>query len=417
MTKTDKRLLEALRCFLTGSGVDWPEEISAAEWRALFHQAQKQHIMPMIYEAVFRCPAFQTLGRDLAPALRRETLQMFYLQSAKTAEFLTLYQALRAADVTPLVVKGLICRSLYPQPELRVSGDEDLLIPRADFLKCHDLLLQGGMTPANPEEKILEVYEVPYRKREGALYIELHKELFPHDSEAYGDLNRFFDRAFDRSVEVVFQGVQVRTMCPTDHLFYLICHAFKHFLHSGFGIRQVCDIALYANAWGREIDWPQVMEQCKAIRADSFAAALFRIGRRYLTLSPAQAALPAQWAQSQVDETALLEDLLSGGVYGGANASRLHSSTITLNAVAEQKKGKKAGASILKSVFPPRKNLEGRYPMLKKYPVLLPCAWVDRLAKYHAETRRGSRQNAAAESIRIGQQRVELLKQYGIIEP
>lgn len=35
-------------------------------------------------------------------------------------------------------------------------------------------------------------------------------------------------------------------MNASDHLFYLICHALKHFYHSGFGIRQVCDILLFA---------------------------------------------------------------------------------------------------------------------------------------------------------------------------
>ncbi len=50
---------------------------------------------------------------------------------------------------------------------------------------------------------------------------------------------------------------------------------------------------------------------------------------------------------------------------------------MTLDAVAADKNGKKAGNTVLKSLFPSAKKLEGRYPYLKKYPFLLPIS-VDR---------------------------------------
>lgn len=35
-------------------------------------------------------------------------------------------------------------------------------------------------------------------------------------------------------------------LAPTDHLLCLLCHAYKHFLYAGFGIRHVCDIGIFA---------------------------------------------------------------------------------------------------------------------------------------------------------------------------
>ena len=203
-------------------------------------------------------------------------------------------------------------------------------------------------------------------------------------------------------------------MNHTDHLFYLLCHSFKHFLHSGFGIRQVCDIVLYANAYGSQIDWLRILEQCKAIHGERFAAALFRIGSRYLTFDPVKACYPQQWQEIQVDELPMLEDLLDSGVYGSANRSRLHSSTITLNAVSAQKKGKKAGNHLLKTIFPSAKALSGRYRYLERKPFLLPVAWADRILHYRKETA-NTPGNTAAESVKIGNQRIELMKQYGVI--
>ena len=200
------------------------------------------------------------------------------------------------------------------------------------------------MEMLEPDQDPDEAGEVPFYKVGGLLHIELHKELFSSESEAYGDLNRLFDGVFERKIQDTIHGVPVYTMCHTDHLLYLILHAFKHFLHSGFGIRQVCDIVIYAEAFGKEIDWDDLMEKCKGIHADVFAASLFDIGKKELTFDPVKACYPESWSSVEVDGSDLLEDLLEGGVFGDSSMSRKHSSNITLQAVSEDKKGKKAGA-------------------------------------------------------------------------
>lgn len=413
MKQQDERFLQALAAALKHEKTAWETAFPAQDWLGLFECAEKHHVLPMIYEAVYDCPAARELDPTFLLPFKRRTIQQVTLQAIKTGAFLQLYAHLQKAGIRPLVVKGIVCRALYPDPDTRVSGDEDVWVQPEQFSACHEALLAFGMQPAEPEKDIETAYEVAYGKPGSPLYIELHKSLFPPDSEAYGDLNRFFAGAHDRAAVVSVQGAAVSTLNSTDHLFYLICHAFKHFLHSGFGIRQVCDIALFANAYGDGIDWPRLLAQCTEIHAEKFSAALFHIGEKYLGFSPEKACLPPLWTEIAVDETALLEDLLSGGVYGAADRNRLHSSTITLNAVAAQKQGGKAKRNVLKTVFPSAKALSGRYPYLKKYPFLLPAAWGDRLLKYRKETAAG---NGAAESIRIGSQRIELMKQYGILK-
>ncbi len=71
--------------------------------------------------------------------------------------------------------------------------------------------------------------------------------------------------------------------------------------------------------------------------------------------------------------------------------------------------------SVLKTVFPPARQLTGRYPYLKEKPYLLPLAWVNRILKYGKETAGSPTDNNAAQSIKIGNGRVALLKEYGII--
>lgn len=417
MNTINQRFLESLRAALNNNKVGWTDEIPVSDWQALFQLAQIHNVLPMVYEAVYACPAAQRMDQQLFQPVKMQTIRQVMLQTMKTGEFLSLYGYLREHGVTPLVVKGLVCRGLYPQPDHRQSGDEDVLILPEQFFACHEAMETYGMYLLNPDKDIHAEYEVPYGKQNSPLYIELHKSLFPPDSDAYGEFNRFFEGAFDRAVQVNEQGNTVLTLGYTDHLFYLICHAFKHFLHSGFGIRQVCDIVMFANAYGGEIDWLLVLSQCRQIRAEKFVAAMFGIGRKYLNFDEEKACYPEQWQSISVDETAMLADLLSAGIYGDAQMSRKHSSNMTLSAVSADKQGKKAGNSVLKTVFPSAKNMQGRYPYLEKHPYLLPVAWADRIVKYQKETSAAEGDgNSAAEAVKIGNERIELLKQYGIIE-
>ena len=248
-----------------------------------------------------------------------------------------------------------------------------------------------------------------------ALYIELHKTLFTTESDIFSDCNRFFDDCFDRLIEVDIQGEPVATLNHTDHLLYLILHAFKHFLHAGFGIRQVCDMVLYANTFGSEIDWEYIRTKCRGLRADRFAAALFDIGKKHLSFSPEKACYPYHWQHMDANGDALLADLLYGGIYGSSDMNRVHSSNMTLNAVSADKKGKNTRGNLLKTVFPPARKLEHRFPYLRRAPVLLPVAWVSRIFGYAKESL-SEQDSSASEIIRTGSQRIELLRHYDIID-
>jgi hypothetical protein len=83
--------------------------------------------------------------------------------------------------------------------------------------------------------------------------------------------------------------------------------------------------------------------------------------------------------------------------------------------VTADKEGKKAKGNVLKTIFPGLNSMKGKYAYLEKYPVLLPVAWAQRILGYLKESS-NSEKNNAADSIKIGSQRVELLRKYDIIE-
>ena len=409
--------LDALRAAMNGLPAEW-NEVTASEYEAIMMLADTQFVLPMIFEATYNCIPVQRLPEELRKKWRNRSVMYITWQTQKTAAFLHLYQELALEGLSPIVVKGIVCRSLYSEPDSRCSSDEDLLIAPEMYAQYHAAFLKCGMAIHNFEQNAEydpeAEYEVPYQSAENMLLlIELHKYLFPPQQSVYGGLNRYFTDVESRSIMMTINGVEIRTMHPTDHLFYLVLHAYKHFLHSGFGLRQLCDICLYSMHWGTVVDWACLYERFDQLSLRRFVAALFAIGQQYLGFDPSKAKLPEKWNDEKINSDALLMDLLDAGIYGGSSMSRKHSSNITLNA-ANGQKGK--GRNVLKTVFPSAEQLTGRYSYLKEKPYLLPVAWIDRMLKYWKETRDGAGGNHPAESIRIGSQRVKLLKQYGMIQ-
>ena len=361
-------------------------------------------LCPLICQSLYQHPIVKTHDA-LFSRYRNKSVQSVSSQIVHTAEFLQLYQKMGKAGLKPLVVKGIVLRALYPRGSFRPSVDEDLLVAPGERDAISSFLIQRGLLPAEGTAES-DAYEISYLDSDTHLCIELHKSLFPPNSNAYGDLNQLFDGVLDRTVEVQIEDVKLRTLAPTDHLLYLICHAYKHFLHSGVGIRQVADMALFSNAYGGDIDWEHIYRACQSVNIETFTAALLQIAHKYLTMNT----IPDAFTGIEVDEQPLLEDILSGGLYGTVDIDRVHSGNMTLDAVAAQKQGRR-GSGVWHSLFPGAAYLQGHFPYAKKHPILLPLAWAQRLGNYLA---RSSKSNPA-ETIRIGQARIDLLKQYKVI--
>lgn len=398
LTTTETQFLHIAKVAISGDNL--PTE--NVDWPAIFTLANQQKLLPILFEAVRKTSAAEE-NAALFAVTKQHVIGQVLNQTVRSAEFADLYRKLRKAGLHPIVVKGQLCSRLYPLKDHRISADDDLYIPDAEFMACHKQLLANGLTTDTPADELPTADEVTYTKKGSPLYIELHRHLFDSSEDAHDELNHFFADLTPVEIDGFL------AMPPHEHLLYLILHAYKHFVRSGIGLRQFCDIGLWAREYHDEIDWQRLHDQCISVHAATFAAAAFRIAREYLGID---FDLPAPWSAS-VDAEPLLHDTLCGGVYGSNDYTRLHSSTVTLNAVKASRTGEKS--SVLSTVFPKREYLERRYPYLKKRPYLLPVAWVQRIAHYASEKQSGA-DSSASGSIKLAKERIELMKQYDIMD-
>lgn len=383
----ENALLIAVSAALRGEKAEL--SLSNDAWRQLIRTAEEQKLLPLVFDA-----AGGSMPEELFPSVRTRVRHTVANQLRSEAEFKKLLRELYGLGIRPLLVKGLLCRRTYPKPDLRVSSDEDLYI-RSDYPDFHAAMLSLGFEASDPD------YENAHEERctRNGLLVEGHWELFPQENSALNALNSLSDGFWSRAEERDIDGIPVLCLEPTDHMSFLLLHAYKHFVSSGVGIRQICDIAQWAKAY--DIGWQRVYELMLSVHVQGFCAGVFDAAEKHFGM-----AFPEVFPRLDGDD--LVRDALLGGIYGSADMNRKHSGSMTLAALEATNGG--AAAPLKSAVFPSRAVMEMSFPWVKKSALLLPAAWGVRIVRY---LRRGSL--SAAESIRIGNERIELLKKYGIL--
>lgn len=380
--------LECVSASLAGRRPNAPAD---CDWDALLKLCCEQKLTVVVYSAIFPIVGKQGVWRSAA-------MRDVVYQTQSNEEFLKLYRELAAHGLQPLVVKGILCRETYPEPDARISSDEDLYVPRAEYRRFHQVMQELGFRTEEPD--LDNAHELRYTRN--GLLVEGHWELFPQDHGVLNALNALNEGFWSRSGVQTVSGVPMRVLEPTDHMTFLLLHLFKHFINSGAGVRQICDVAQWAKAY--PMDWARVRSALRSAHAERFAGAVFDAGEKYFGMD-----YPEGWPRA--DCAALLEDAISGGVYGTISMTRKHSGNMTLAAVDDAENANRL-RSLLRTVFPNRSVMEMSYRWVKKSALLLPAAWVLRIVKYLGKL---DKNNAAGASLKIGSERMELLKHYQIL--
>ena len=369
------------------------------EWDNVRQLSEIHQVSPMIYDAghIYIEP------EQLKLFWKRQMFMQTTMQIQRTIEFSKMYNLLKENDIKALVFKGIICRNTYPKSDLRISGDEDILIKSNDLLKVDQIFTEKGYVR---DKEILEgIDEVGYRNLKNGSYIEVHTKLFGDDS-VYSFLNDEFNDVFETSIDIEIDGVSYSTFETTTHLFYLFTHAYKHFVHGGFGLRQVSDMMMFMHKYGNMIDYIKLNSLLNKYHFESFWFNLLDIAEKYLGYSYEL----SNYTRSslKLDSSDLLADLLDSGIFGQSSMERKHSANMTLSALDNSS----TTTSIFKSLFPSVSYIKNNYEYVNKCILLLPIGYIHRILNYL----KNRKNNHASSSIEIGKKRIELLKKYDLVK-
>lgn len=409
MKKTNLEFLSLLKSSLKNEKYDG-EKIDFEDLVYIYKMSEIHHVVPMIYNAAYNEDFFKECDANFQAMFKSSAFRYIFSQIQRTNHFLEVYKKLSEKNIKILVFKGIIFRNMYNNPDDRISSDEDILIKKEDYEKVKEFFLSEGF------EFIDKGEECAYFSKSTGLCIEVSTSLFSHESKAYGHLNKLFEDVFEKSIKINIDKIDILTLSHEQHLIYIVFHNMKHFLTGGFGIRQVADFSKYIETYGEYINWEKFWSDLKDLNYDTFALNLIEISLKYLGFNDDKITYPDnitsfdELKNSQkyyINSESLINDILDAGVFGASTMDRKHTALMTLDAVEDKKKSNR-----LKAVFPNINYLKDNYTYLQKYPILLPVAWGQRILSYLKKNKTSSYIN----TMELGKQRIELLKEYKIIK-
>ena len=415
MTESERNFLAILKGAINNKDIT-NELCRPIDWAGVLKAARKQNLFSFVYDAAseYTDDGFSEF-EESHPDYFASVMNSVAIQMGKESDFLELYKEFQKDGLSPIAMKGIICRSLYGEKgNLRPSGDEDILIEKSDYDKAEAVLRRCGYSTVDkPDSEMSLIQEVTFEKPDSELPIELHINPFGSSDEIRCKMNTWFRDVFDGTETMTINGVELRTMKPTDNFLFMAFHSFKHFIGGGFGIRLMLDELLFMKKCYDSIDWDYVRKGLEDVGAYSFTSDLIRIGNEYLGFN-----LPEISESTCPDE--LLEDMLRMGTFGNTTTEDAAAGGFTSRAVQQSQAhgtGKKMGKfkATLRLLFPSWQTWKSRKPFLEDKPYLLPVEWIKRVIRYLKGETTVKNLSGMSESYEISSHRLELLKKYDAI--
>jgi len=379
-----------------------PMKLKKPDWERISAYAKSHNIVPLVYEGCSKYEIFNKTPIELRNKYFASSIAKIREQILRTQIFLDIYEKLLSAGIKPLLLKGLICRSLYGElADHRPSRDEDIYIKKEDFDLCRNILEQNGfaMEKLDLAGKALSELSVVTFLHKSGLILEVHLSLIENTSQINSRLNSCFENAYEDCVGQELDGRLIYSMSHTKCYLYLFLHFYKHFISYGVGIRQVLDLLLYGEKYYSEIDWEKVEENIRSLSADKLYADLLYIGSLYLDIN-------IKTGFSGGIYSLLLEDIMNAGVFGRATPERRIGANMTISAA-------RSGSLHYSDLLMPKKAaLMRKYRLADIKPVRLPALWIKRICRF---IKYNSDPALLYKSLRLGRRRIKLLKSYGII--
>ena len=297
---------------------DIPKWEPCKDWHGLWRLAQTQGVLPLLYDTLKQ---EKTLPESLWKVCRAEAIAMTRKSYHLLFYSRRLIRLLEEGGVNSVLLKGMTIAVAYPVPELRKSGDIDLLLTEPkDLRRAEEILKAAG----------LKVYEeqhanhhLVFLSEDGKILIELHTML----AEAFDDdrINKYLRELIRECGEQCEMksliGVECRVLKPGFQAYQLLLHMLHHFLRAGFGLKLLCDWVCFWNPGIPKEEKEIFLRLIRESGMEGFAAMVTAACKQYLGME--QEVLTELQSQEKEKVEDFLLDILEGGEYGETTSGRM----------------------------------------------------------------------------------------------
>lgn len=308
-----------------------------------------------------------------------------------------IYQLLEKEEIHPIVFKGISLASLYVEPFLRQSSDDDILIPQKDMEKAKDVILQEGyqLIMEDTKEKVWVYYNYGTSHK-----IEVHCCLWEDfEGEQMELLERMYLDKEDTLLRQSFRDFSFYTLGYTEHLIYQMFHIVKHFTVEGIGLKYFPDIKCYVDQYYDVVDWKRFWKSMEQMGYTKFAKIFFTVCMQYLGMKKTNE------AESEEDCQVMVEDMAYYTSSGNFQIIATMSPYLEGRASVSSSKGKR----IMKMLFPMPNALQEDFWYAKKCVILLPIAWVHKWFRFLLNRIVRKKGVSASEKMKLAEHRMAML--------
>lgn len=269
---------------------------------------------------------------------------------------------LKENGIDAILLKGCGTAAWYPVPELRKSGDIDLLFKSEDETrKALQILAQQGFVttedqPAN--------HHIVCESRD-SVSLELHMSLAePFDSEK---TNRFLadcqKEYFAHRRVVDCMGVAFELTSDGYHAFYLLLHMLQHYVRAGFGVKLLCDWVVFWESSLSEEEKKIFLRLTQESGTFGFAVMMTRVCVKYLGLREKQVEFLMQAEPKDVCDLTeeLMAEIFEAEEFGHSSKDRM----VVLR-----------GTGLMDYAREFHHQMKLNYPKAGKIMVLYPVLWI-----------------------------------------
>lgn len=319
--KTEVILLKRLRKSL--NPIERKEEVmeptGKCDLRSLLEIAKKHAVLPLLFDAY---EGEKGIPAEFGQVLSRSATTT--VRSNYRLLFLTKYvtHVLQEEGIRAVLLKGAATASYYPSPELRKSGDVDILIPRQEtFLRAVEILKKEGFAERKEQDAL---HHIELINDEG-ICVEVHSILAePFESKK---MNRFLETLLpdyeQHMTENDSWGISFYQPEDAYHAFYLVIHMLQHFLRAGFGLKYLCDWVVF---WNREVDEKEKQTFLRLIResgTEGFVSVLTETCVKYLGLKRKNVAFLLKEFDGRELAEDFIKDIFAAGEFGQDKRQRM----------------------------------------------------------------------------------------------
>ena len=364
MNNIEKGIIDVLNCTIRGDKLS-NKNLAGIALEKFIDRAREHSISGLLYSSI-DWNSESDKDKELIKKWKLDTFYTGVNQLRHINQVEKIIKRFNEENIRVIVLKGLVIREFYKNPELRTMCDADILVHEEDLDKARKVLTSLGYLESEEydEHGAHIVFE-----HTNHLPIEVHWTLINDD---YFNGSKEFEKSiWDNAMKVKIGETEALSLGWDDLVLHLCIHMAVHIVHRGFGVRQLVDLVILVENKRDEINWNEFRRKAIECKVNKFVIIIFNVCKELFNME-----IPSEVNKGyEVEKNFLnkfIDEIIESGVYGHGDLAHDFGNDISNSEESNLK-------NFLSLLFPSLEDMNDKYNYAKKFKILLPIAWIHHL--------------------------------------